>query len=122
MPNLKKVIVVGDRILIKPEKSKDKTKVGLYLPPHVEEGEKVHSGFVVKIGPGYPLPDFDSVDSEPWTAPKNEVRYIPLQAKIGDYAIFLRKTAVEIEYEDENYLIVPHSAILVLIREDFLEE
>jgi co-chaperonin GroES (HSP10) len=49
------------------------------------------------------------------------VKYIPLQAKEGDLAIFLRKEAFEIEFEKEKLLIVPHSAILLLIREDLID-
>jgi len=46
------------------------------------------------------------------------VKYIPLQCKEGDFAIFLRKETVEIDYEGEKLLIVPQSAIMLLIRED----
>jgi co-chaperonin GroES (HSP10) len=45
---------------------------------------------------------------------------MPLQAKEGDLAIFLRKAAIEIEFEKEKYLILPQAAILLLIREDLL--
>ena len=45
-------------------------------------------------------------------------QYIPLQAKVGDLAIFIQSSAHEIEYEGEKYLIVPHAAILLFIRED----
>ncbi len=122
MAKLDKIIVIGDRLLIKPSEGKDKTKSGLYLPPTVSEKEEVQSGYVVKTGPGYPVPDIKSMDDEPWSPPKKEIKYIPLQAKLGDFAIFLRKSAIEIEYEEEKYLIIPQSAILVLIREDFLKE
>ena len=44
------------------------------------------------------------------------MRYIPLQAKKGDHAIFLRKDAVEIKFDNEKFVVVPHSAILVLVR------
>src|SRR3989339_776357 len=106
MPRAKKIILVGDRILIRPSESKDRTKVGLYLPPNMEERDRVQSGYVVKTGPGYPLPDFDSIDSEPWSETRREAKFIPLQAMAGDYAIFLRKAAIEIEFENEKYLIV----------------
>ncbi len=118
MPRTKKIILVGDRILIRPSESKDRTKVGLYLPPNIEERDRVQSGYVVKTGPGYPLPDFDSIDSEPWAETRREAKFIPLQAEEGDYAIFLRKAAIEIEFENEKYLIVPHVAILALVRDD----
>lgn len=53
---LKKLIVVGDRVLIKPVRQSDRTESGLYLPPGVQEKEKIQSGYVIKVGPGYPLP------------------------------------------------------------------
>ena len=40
-----------------------------------------------------------------------------MQAREGDYAIFMRKAAVEIEFEGTRYLIVPQSAILLLVRD-----
>ena len=88
----------------------------------MQSKEKVQSGFVVKTGPGYPLPDFDSINNEPWEQNQNrpEPKYLPLQAKEGDLAIFLRKAAIEIEFEKEKYLILPQGAILLLIREDLL--
>ena len=41
-----------------------------------------------------------------------------MQAEPGDYALFLKKMAVEIKFEGEKYLIIPHSSIMVLIREE----
>jgi len=122
MAKIEKLIVVGDRVLIDPDEDREKTNAGLYLPPTVTEKEKVQGGYVVKTGPGYPVPDFDSLDNEPWAAPKSEMKYIPLQAKEGDYVLFLRKSAIEIEFEEKKYLIVPQSAILVLVRNDYLED
>jgi len=120
MNRKKEIYVVGDRILINPHDERDRTDFGIYLPPGVESKEKVQSGFVVKTGPGYPLPDFNSVSNEPWEQRQSEPKYIPLQAQEGDFAIFLRKAAIEIEFEKKKYLIVPQAAILLLIREDLL--
>ncbi|MGD1008170.1 MAG: co-chaperone GroES family protein [Ignavibacteriaceae bacterium] len=116
LKNLQKFIVVGDRVLVRPEEDTSKTASGLYLPPGVSEKEKVQSGYIIKVGPGYPTAS--QSDEEPWKESKEPVRYIPLQAKEGDLAIFLRKEAYEIEFEKEKYLIVPQSAILLLIRND----
>jgi len=116
LKNLQKFIVVGDRVLVRPEEDTAKTASGLYLPPGVSEKEKVQSGYIIKVGPGYPTAS--QSDEEPWKESKEPVRYIPLQAKEGDLAIFLRKEAYEIEFEKEKYLIVPQSAILLLIRND----
>jgi len=116
--NLDKFIVVGDRILIKPQAESEKTSSGLYLPAGVKEKERVQSGYVIKVGPGYATSTLE--EDEPWKESSGPVKYIPLQAKNGDLAIFLRKEAVEIEFDGEKYLIVPQSAILLLIREDDL--
>ena len=119
MKSKKQLIVVGDRILIRPDSSKDKTKSGLYLPQGVETKEDVHSGYVFKIGPGYPLADPASTE-EPWEKNRTEPKYIPLQVHEGDFALFLRKTAVEIEFENEKFLLVPQASILLLVRENLL--
>lgn len=116
LKNIEKFIVVGDRLLIRPEEDSTKTSSGLYLPAGVAEKEKIQSGYVIKAGPGYPLPA--DVEEEPWKESKEKVKYIPLQAKEGDMAIFLRKEAFEIEFEREKFLIVAQSAVLLLIRND----
>ena len=117
---LEKLIVIGDRVLIKPASHNDRTKSGLYLPAGVMEKEKVQSGYIIKVGPGYPLPL--PADSEPWKEPQEGIKYIPLQAQEGDLAIFLQNDAIEVRYGDEKYLIVPQSAILMLERDEGLFE
>lgn len=117
--NLDKIIVVGDKVLIKPLQDSTKTSSGLYLPPTVSEKEKVQSGYVVKVGPGYALPILDN-DDEPWKERKNTIKYLPLQAKVGDVAVFLKKDAIEIEFENEKFLLINHSSILLLYREDII--
>ena len=117
--DLNKFIVVGDRVLIKPKSPQEKTKTGLYLPPGVEENEKIHSGYVLKVGPGYPIPAINEID-EPWKDKSDEVKYVPLQPKIGDLAIYLQKSGWEIQFNKERYVIIPHSAILLLIRDSGL--
>jgi len=118
---LKKLIVVGDRVLIRPKKSTDKTQSGLYLPPGVKEKEKVQTGFVIKTGPGYPIP-LPAEEDEPWKDKSEEIKYIPLQAKEGDLAIFVQNGAVEVNYENEKLFIVPQASILLLERDEDLFE
>lgn len=113
----KDLVVIGDRVLIFPDEGDDRTETGLYLPQGVKEKEKVQSGTIIKVGPGYPIPDPAALEIEPWEAPKFEGKYFPLQAKEGDYCIFLRSAGVEMEFENKKYVIVPHSAILVILRE-----
>lgn len=116
---LRKIIVVGDRVLIKPKKMSERTESGLYLPAGVREKERVQSGYIMKTGPGYPIP-MPIEEDEPWKDQEDQIKYVPLQAKKGDLAIFLQKGAFEILYEGEKYFIVPQSSILMLEREEDL--
>jgi co-chaperonin GroES (HSP10) len=111
--------VVGDRVLIQPTRQTDKTESGLYLPPGVLEKEKIQSGYVIKVGPGYPLP-LPADEDEMWKGKEDQVKYLPLQAQEGDLAIFLQRGAVEVIYEKEKYFIVPQASILMLEREEDL--
>lgn len=118
--NGKKLIVVGDRVLIEPESGSARTRLGLFLPPTAVEKMAVQGGRVADVGPGMPVPNPSEISEEPWKIQSEEsrVRYIPIEAKVGDFALFLRNAAVEIELEGTKYLIVPHGAILLLVREN----
>jgi len=112
----KKLIIIGDRVLVKPTHPGERTASGLYLPPGVQEREKVQQGYVIKTGPGYAIPM--PVENEPWKSDEEQVKFVPLQAKEGDLAIFLVSGATEVMYENEKYFIVPQGAILMLEREE----
>ena len=113
---LKKLIVFGDRVLIRLSKPNERTESGLYLPPGVQEREKVQQGYIIKTGPGYAIPA--AIEDESWKNKDDQVKYIPLQAHEGDLAIFLLSNATEVVYEGDKYYIVPQSAILMLEREE----
>jgi len=113
---LKKLIVIGDRVLIKPLQPNERTASGLYLPPGVQEKEKVQQGYVIKTGPGYVIPM--PVENESWKSEEEQIKYVPLQAKEGDLAIFLVSGATEVIYDGDKYFIVPQSVILMLEREE----
>lgn len=115
---LKRLLVVGDRVLVKPKSPSERTNSGLYLPPTVQEKEQVQSGYIIKVGPGYPIPA--PVEDEPWKETEEKVKYMPLQAQEGDLAIYLQRNAIELEYEGETYVILPQSAILLLERSENL--
>jgi co-chaperonin GroES (HSP10) len=112
----KQLLIVGDRVLIRQETLEERSKVGLYLPQTVVAKEEVQSGRIVATGPGIPVPELQTED-EPWRDMSREPRYLPMQAEPNDYALFIKKASIEITFEGEKYLIVPHSALLVLMRE-----
>lgn len=116
--DLDKVILVGDRILIKPSKPDMKTSSGLYLPQGLHKKEELYSGYVMKVGPGYPIPAIQDVD-EQWKDKQDEVRYVTLQPKPGDIAVYLQKSVYEIEFKKIRYVILPQSAVLLLVRDEF---
>lgn len=120
--DIDKFLMIGDKVLIKPKNPQSQTKSGLYLPPSVQQGEKIQAGYVIKCGPGYPLSP-QSEEREVWEKKsQDEIHYLPLQAKEGDLAVYLQNSAFEINFNDEKYLIVPHSAILMLVRDEGLFE
>jgi len=120
--DIDKFLMIGDKVLIKPKNPQNQTRSGLFLPPSVQEGEKTQAGYIIKTGPGYPLPSQVEED-EVWKKKKEEqVHYLPLQAREGDLAVYLPSASFEIQFNSEKYLIVPHSAILMLVRDEGLFE
>jgi co-chaperonin GroES (HSP10) len=115
----KRLLVVGDRVLITPEEGEERTRVGLYLPPTAVDKKEVQGGTVVATGPGTPISAPTELDGEPWQIGSGEPRYLPVQVEVGDYALFFRRAAVEITFEGKKYLVVPQAAILTLVREEF---
>lgn len=116
MKKRQQLIVVGDRLLIEPEEGEERSKVGLYLPPSAVDNQAVQAGTVVATGPGTPISAPTDLDEEPWRIGGVEARFLPVQARKGDYAIFFRRAAVEITFEETKRLVVPQAAVLVLLR------
>ena len=116
--NDKELIVVGDRVLVKVEEGEERTNVGLILPATATESQAVQGGRIVATGPGLPMPDIGEHSDEPWRmgTTRRETKFVPMQARVGDYAMFFRKASVELTFEQERFLVVPQSAILALVR------
>lgn len=110
------LLVVGDRVLIEPKTGEEKTETGLVLPASVSPQEDLRNGRVVKTGPGYLTQNPEYSESETWKESKTPVRYLPLEAEPGDYAFFLQNEAIDLRYENTDYVIVRHNAILALVR------
>lgn len=115
----KELIVVGDRVLVRVEEGEERTNVGLYLPSTAIDNQAVQGGTIMATGPGLPMPSPDSFSDEPWrTSERAPAKFVPMQARKGDYALFFRKAAVEITFEGDRYLVVPQAAILALVRDE----
>ena len=114
---LDNIHVIGDRVLVKLRKESERTQSGLYLPPGIREKERVQYGYVVKSGPGYPIPNQTDVE-EVWKEESKKPKYLPLQVKTGDLAVFLQNESYEVIYKGEKYFIVAQSSILMIERSE----
>jgi chaperonin GroES len=114
---IEKIEVIGDRLLIKPRTLDNNTKSGLILPPSVQESEPIQSGYVIKVGPGYPIPNIEP--NESWKPASDAINYVPLQVQVGDLAIFLQKQAYEIQFNSQKYFILSQAAVLMVVRDEF---
>lgn len=119
--DLDKLILIGDKVLVRPSKPNQKTKSGLYLPEGMHKKEELHTGYIIKVGPGYAIPAMQDVD-EPWKPSNKEAQYVPLQPKSGDLAVYQQGRVYEIMFNKNKYVIVPHSALLMLVRDDSIFE
>jgi chaperonin GroES len=119
--DLEKIIMIGDKVLVKPKNPNQQTKSGLYLPAAVLDKENIQAGYIIKVGPGFAIPAIND-EVEPWKEKNESTKYVPLQAKVGDLAIYLAKSGYEIEFKGEKYIILSHSAIVMTVREEGLFE
>jgi len=119
--DLKKILLIGDRVLIQPSKENQKTTSGLFLPQGIHKQEELYTGYVMKVGPGYPIPAIQDID-EPWKEKREQVTYVPIQPKPGDLVVYLQKSSYEMIFNKERYVVVPNSALILLIRDDLTVE
>ena len=53
----KKLVVMGDRVLVTPQEGEERTTVGLYLPATAVDRQAVQTGRIVAVGPGTHIAD-----------------------------------------------------------------
>ncbi|MFA6356771.1 MAG: co-chaperone GroES [Candidatus Omnitrophota bacterium] len=90
---------LGDRILVKPVDSEEKTRGGIILPDTAKE--KPSKGKVVAVGKGKLLDD-------------GKVK--ELEVKVGDVILYGRYGGTEIKYKDEDMLILRESEVLAIVK------
>ncbi len=115
----KQLIVTGDRILVSPPVAGERTDSGLYVPDSAVDKRKVMAGWVEAVGPGYPIPEANSTSDEPWKQSETPaIRHYPLQVEKGDYVLYVKDAAWEIQLElnSGKFFVVPYSSVLVILR------
>jgi len=89
---------INDKIIVERIENKETTKGGIIIP---EQGkERPNEGVIIACGPGKMLDDGN---------------YKPMQVKKGDKIMFSAFAGVELKVEDNKYLILSESDVLVIL-------
>jgi chaperonin GroES len=86
---------MGDRLVVKPMQSEEKTKSGIYLPDTAKE--KPQEGKVIAVGPGRVT---------------DEGKRIAMDVEVGDIVLYTKYGGSEIKIEGEEFIIMRESDIL----------
>ncbi|OPX90428.1 MAG: 10 kDa chaperonin [Pelotomaculum sp. PtaB.Bin104] len=90
---------LGERVVVKPMPSEEKTKSGIVLPDTAKE--KPQEGEVVAVGTGRLL---------------ETGQRVPIDLKPGDKILFSKYSGNEVKIDDVDYLIMRESDILGVIE------
>ena len=88
---------LGQRILVKPLSTEEKTKSGIFLPESAKE--KPEEGEVLAVGEGKYI----------------EGKLVPLSFKKGDKILFSKYSPDEIKVEGKDLLMIKEEDILAII-------
>ena len=89
---------LGDRLLVKPNPSEEKTKSGIVLPDSAKE--KPQEGKVIAAGEG---------------ARDDNGKKIPMEVKVGDVVLYSKYSGTEVKIEGEEHLIIKESDVLAIV-------
>lgn len=95
---MKKIRPLGEKILVEPVLSEQKTPSGIIIPDTAKE--KPQEGVVVAVGQGKYL----------------EGKLVPLEVKKGEVVLFSKYGGDEIKVEGKEYKILSESDILAIIE------
>ncbi|MDD4169905.1 MAG: co-chaperone GroES [Desulfotomaculaceae bacterium] len=90
---------LGERVVVKPMPSEEKTKSGIVLPDTAKE--KPQEGEVIAVGTGRLL---------------ETGQRVPIDLKPGDKILFSKYSGNEVKIDDVDYLIMRESDILGVIE------
>ena len=89
---------LGERVIVKPSPSEEKTAGGLYIPETAKE--KPQKGDVIAVGPGRKADDGQR---------------LPMEVKVGDKVLYGKYSGTEMKVDGETYLIIKESDILAIL-------
>ena len=89
---------LGDKIVLKPVKSEEKTASGIVLPDSAQD--KPQEGIVIAAGPGREIDNVKEV----------------MEVKEGDRILYSKYSGIEITYEGEDYLVVSQKEVLAVVE------
>jgi chaperonin GroES len=89
---------LGDRLLVKPKQSEEKTKSGIVLPDSAKE--KPQEGEVIAVGEG---------------AKDEKGNKIKMEVKVGDIVLYSKYAGTEVKIEGTEHLIIKESDILAIV-------
>lgn len=89
---------LGERVIVKPSPSEEKTAGGLYIPETAKE--KPQKGEVIAVGPGRKADDGQR---------------LPMEVKVGDKVLYGKYSGTEMKVDGKTYLIIKESDILAIL-------
>lgn len=89
---------LGDRVLVKPVQTDEKTSGGIYVPDSAKE--KPQKGEIVAVGPGKRNKDGDR---------------IPMDVKEGDMVIYGKYSGSDFSLEGTEYKIMNETDVLAIV-------
>lgn len=90
---------LGDRLLVKPNPSEEKTKSGIVLPDSAKE--KPQEGKVIAAGIG---------------GRDDKGNKIPMEVKVGDVVLYSKYSGTEVKIDGEEHLIIKESDVLAIVE------
>ena len=90
---------LGDRLLVRPKESEEKTKSGIVLPDSAKE--KPQEGSVIAIGDG---------------ARDENGKKIPMEVKKGNVVLYSKYAGTEVKIDGIEHLIIKESDVLAIVE------
>ena len=95
-----RVVPLGDRVVVEPEKFEERTAGGIIIPDTARQ-EKPEKGTVVAVGEG---------------KMNDDGRVLPMRLKVGDKVMFSKYGFDEIKIDGIEYFIIAEANIVAILK------